>query len=93
MKKLLIIILTLSVYGTSSAQQPLSLSDAVQLCLKNNFDILIESKNMEISQMNNKWSEAGLFPTFFFNLSNNYTIMDNRENPFTFQPGVTSNLG
>ena len=93
MKKGLLIILIFGFIGLSKAQEPLSMGDAIQICLQNNFDIRIEAKNIEAAQLNNKWSEAGLFPTFYFNLSNNYTIMDNTENPFTFQPGVTSNIG
>lgn len=93
MKKGVIIILFLGLVSNLFSQEPLSLGEAVQVCLKNNYDIQIEAKNIEAAEMNNKWSEAGMFPTFFFNLSNNYTVMDNRENPFTFQPGVTSNIG
>ncbi len=93
MKRFLSIICIFLAVSTTKAQEPLSMSDAIQLCLKNNFDILIESKNIEAAQMNNKWSEAGMFPTFTFNLSNNYGINDNTDNPFTFQPGVSSNIG
>lgn len=93
MRKLIIIVAIFGYSTFSFTQAKMSMSEAIETCLKNNFDILIEAKNIEAAQMNNKWSEAGLFPTFTLNVGNNYGIQDNTDNPFTFQPGVSSNVG
>ena len=47
MKKGLLIILIFGFIGLSKAQEPLSMGDAIQICLQNNFDIRIEAKNIE----------------------------------------------
>jgi hypothetical protein len=40
-------------------QEQLSLSDAIQLGLSNNFGIRIEKVNQQIASNNNTWGEAG----------------------------------
>ncbi|WP_258099709.1 TolC family protein [Marinoscillum pacificum] len=49
--------------GSAWAQQPLSLSDAIQIGLERNYDIQIEQKNVITSQNNNSWGEAGILPS------------------------------
>ena len=68
--------------------QKISLSEAVQLAMERNFQIQISNKQLEIAQKNNKWSEAGLFPTVTLDATLNNLIQDNRNNPFTFTPGL-----
>lgn len=76
---------------TSFGQKELSASQAVFDALENNFQIIIAEKQQEISEKNNKWSEAGLFPTVTLSVANNNTIQDNTGNPFTFTPGIILN--
>jgi outer membrane protein TolC len=66
----------------------LSLQDAINLALERNYQILISNKQIDIADKNNKWSEAGLFPTVSLNATFNNVIQDNRDNPFTFTPGL-----
>ena len=66
----------------------LSAKAAVVIALKNNYSVQIGEAQKEISKKNNKWSEAGLFPTVDLNLWLNTSIQDNTNNPFTFTPGV-----
>ena len=66
----------------------LSAKDAVLIALKNNYDIQVSNAQLDISEKNNSWSEAGLFPTVALNVGYNNTIQDNSNNPFTFTPGV-----
>jgi outer membrane protein len=68
--------------------QDLSLQDAINLALERNYQILISNKQIDIADKNNKWSEAGLFPTVSLNATFNNVIQDNRDNPFTFTPGL-----
>ncbi|HMO62750.1 MAG TPA: TolC family protein [Ferruginibacter sp.] len=47
-----------------AAQAPiLTLQQAIQEAMKNNFDVIITKNTAEISQINNKWANAGLMPT------------------------------
>lgn len=46
-----------------SAQNRLTLSEAVNIGLKNNYNLRISGKSVEISEENNTWGNAGLYPT------------------------------
>lgn len=83
-------ILTLLLYiGTHFyAQTTLSAKDAVFTTLEKNFKVLIAKEQVEIAEKNNQWSEAGAYPTVSLNIGYSTTIQDNRNNPFTFTPGV-----
>lgn len=72
----------------SFGQRELSAKDAVYLALENNYQIQIAEKQSEISEKNNRWSQAGLFPTVTLSVAQNNTIQDNTKNPFTFTPGI-----
>ncbi len=68
----------------------LSLSDAIQIGLENNFDIRISTLDTEIAQNNNTLGAAGRWPTVTFNLSqgNNFRDVDN---PASFLQGLSIN--
>ncbi len=68
--------------------QQLTAKDAIFAALDKNFKMLIAREQVGIAQMNNTWSEAGAFPTVTLGLGFNTSIQDNRNNPFTFLPGV-----
>lgn len=74
--------------ASSIAQRDLSAKEAVFIALENNYQVLISAKQLEVSGINNKWSEAGAFPTVDLTLMNGNTIQDNTNNPFTFTPGI-----
>lgn len=76
---------------SSFGQKELSASQAVFTALENNYQILISEKQLEISEKNNKWSEAGLFPTVNLTVAQQNVIQDNTNNPFTFTPGIILN--
>jgi outer membrane protein len=80
MKKILII-LTILVGGTLSAQETsdsLSLEQAVSIALKNNYGIVIGKLNHEQIQINNNWGNTGALPTLSGsgNLAKGYEWMD-----------------
>lgn len=61
MKKALFIVLTaLTIHG--QAQQKLSLTDAINIALKNSYDIQLAKNNLEISSINNNSGIAGAMP-------------------------------
>ncbi|MDX2360960.1 MAG: TolC family protein [Crocinitomicaceae bacterium] len=84
-----VIVLFLST--VSFGQRTLTASEAVFIALENNYQIQISEKQHEINERNNRWSEAGAFPTVTLNVAQNNTIQDNTNNPFTFTPGIILN--
>ena len=73
---------------SSFGQHELSATSAVFTALENNYQLLISEKQVDIAKKNNRWSEAGLFPTVDLVVAQNNTIQDNTNNPFTFTPGI-----
>ncbi|MEQ9425539.1 MAG: TolC family protein [Cyclobacteriaceae bacterium] len=85
MKNILALILIISGFN-GFAQEELTLSDAIQISLANNFDILISKKNEEIATNNNNWGEAGRYPTIGLNVTGG-TSNTNIDNPAQFLQG------
>ncbi len=87
--KLLLSLSLLPLFLTNSdAQEQLTLSDAIQLGLANNFDIRIERLNVEIAENNNNWGEAGRWPTISLTVDQNNNFRD-VDNPASFLQGLT----
>jgi len=84
----LLVLFTVCFFQVSAKAQDLSLQEAINLALERNYQIQISNKQIDIADKNNKWSEAGLFPTVTLNATFNNVIQDNRNNPFTFTPGL-----
>ncbi|TAH19006.1 MAG: TolC family protein [Cytophagales bacterium] len=74
----------------SASSQKLSLSDAIQKGLSQNFDIQIEKRNIEISKNNNDWGQAGRYPTINLNATQG-NVYNNVVNPAAFQQGTVLN--
>lgn len=70
MKKVLVYVFLLLPYY-AGAQVPLTLSNAIDSALKNNFDIQIAKNNTEINKINNTFGVAGGLPSV------NITAVDN----------------
>lgn len=62
-KTFILLLATVFVASSSFAQESYSLKDVIDITLKNNFDILIGEKNVEISKINNNPGAAGKYPT------------------------------
>lgn len=71
---------------TAIAQESLSLTQAIEIGLKNNYQIQISERELEIAQKSNDWSIAGRYPSLdaFLNLNNGYSRADNTNNPASF---------
>lgn len=86
----------------SFAQESLSLSQAIEIGLKNNYQIQIAEKDIEIAQKNDDWAIAGRYPAidFTLNSSNGYRNVNNpasfliRSSSLStnFVPGVEASL-
>ncbi len=70
----------------SIAQEALSLSQAIEMGLKNNFQILIAERNVDITTNNNSWGEADLYPMVNFRLSQRNQLQE-QNNPTSFVQG------
>ena len=60
MKRLLVILFFSTTY--SYAQLPLTLNDALNIALKNSYDIQLARNNLEINSINNTYGVAGGLP-------------------------------
>ena len=65
------------------SQEALTLTRAIEMGLKNNFDIQITKQNIEIAANNNNWGQAGRYPTINLILNQNNNIVQRKPaNPF-----------
>ncbi len=61
------------------AQERMSLRDAIETALKNNYDILLSSNQVKVSKNNVSLANAGILPAINGNFSNNRSIQDSRQ--------------
>jgi len=74
MKKIFIILFFVSNY--SFAQQPLQLNDAINIALKNSYDIEVAKNNVRINSINNNYGVAGGLPIVTGALSDREQVTD-----------------
>ncbi|WP_264509707.1 TolC family protein [Flavobacterium sp. N1719] len=72
----------------SSAQQLLTLEEAIKIALENNFDIQLAKNNLKIDETNNYIGNAGMLP----NVSANITDTNSRTNTTQVQGGTERTL-
>ena len=63
-------------YGNALSAQQLTLSDAISIALKNNYQIQIEKNNLKISTINNNKGVAGALPFVSMNASDQESRVD-----------------
>lgn len=69
--------------GMVLAQEPLSLSQAIERGLQNNLDVQIQQLEMDIANRNNVWGQAGALPVVNFSTNQNNNITYRQPaNPF-----------
>lgn len=83
-----VILSVFSCFTFSYGQLELTAEEAVMKALENNYQVQIAEKQIAIAEKNNKWSEAGAFPTVDLTAALGNSIIDNTNNPFTFTPGL-----
>ncbi len=82
--KLMVITSLMSFSNSLQAQDSLSLEDALKVALKQNFDILLTEKAVEVNQIQNTWGQAGRFPTVTLSAQQGNNISDQSNNPTSF---------
>jgi len=88
-RKFFYMLLLLSFFPALQAQEKLSLENAVNMALKNNFDILVANNSSTISKVNNTPGNAGMLPTVALVGSGNYSL-NNRYQKNTDGTSVTT---
>lgn len=94
MKKLVALLFLVTISTLALAQEILSLDQAIEHGLQNNFDVQIQRFEIEIAEGNNTWGIAGAFPIVNFNANQNNNITQRKPaNPFAV-PGrnISHNL-
>ncbi len=77
-----------------SAQQSITLQEAISIGLSNNYGIRIEKSNVEISKKQNNWQYAGAYPSLNFNLGFNNSFnerIDTYNETSLVQPSLRMN--
>lgn len=87
-KKVLIkyLVFTLLFASNTQAQEKLSLEQAVQIALENNFDIKLTKNNVEQARNNFNRANAGMLPVVTGNFSTNNTVSNTKQ---TLSSGVS----
>ena len=74
MQRLFQYIILLFLIQWSANAQTLTLEQAIQLALENNYDIKIAKNNLKIDERNNTIGNAGMLPVINANINNNNTL-------------------
>jgi outer membrane protein len=76
MKKIIQVILILLCINSLRAQKVLTAQDAINIALKNNYDILVAQNDADMDKINNTAGNAGILPSVSLNASDNYSIFN-----------------
>lgn len=66
-------VILLAVSFVSMHSEPLSIDKAISEALANNYNILITEKDVEVSELNNNWANAGAVPSVDLQGNGSYT--------------------
>jgi len=89
--KNLVLILVVFISNATFSQTDLTVKQAIEKALENNYQIKLVQANVEIASKQNNWGSAGFSPTFDLNLTNAANVSDNTNNPASFFPGKVFN--
>ncbi len=86
MRNKILIIISFYLLGilNLNAQESLSLTEAMELALLNNYQIQISKKQTEVAENNDSWGQAGRYPSLGLTLGQNNNISDQSNNPTSF---------
>lgn len=73
-KPIVLLVLFLAAAQMGAAQKILTVEEAVQTALKNNFDILVARNDADIAKINNTAGNAGMLPKVQLDGSGNYKV-------------------
>lgn len=84
MKNVIVLFILIFSGANLLTQQNLSLSEALQVALANNFQIQIVKKQTQIAENNDSWGEAGRYPSLNVTVGQNNNVSDQSNNPTSF---------
>ncbi|MBN1116105.1 MAG: TolC family protein [Bacteroidales bacterium] len=84
-RALTIIIFGVLVLVNGNSQEQLSLSDAIQIGLKNNYDLQITRNKEKISDINNTWGNTSIMPSLDFSLTGRENLNINSNEDYRTQ--------
>ena len=94
MKKWLLVLFIVAAVSQVSAQQKLTLADAIAASLKNSYDIELVRNQLAISNINNNPGVAGALPTVNLTASDNEQIISiNQKFPDANRNTQRNNVG
>jgi outer membrane protein TolC len=79
MKNSLRVLVLLILSTASYAQEKLSLQQAVEFTLKNNYDIQLRSNQLNIAKNNVSFANAGIMPLITGNFTNNHSVQNSQQ--------------
>ncbi len=84
-----ILLVLLATTGLEAQEKSITLSEAIEIGLDNNFQIRIAKKQVEVAKNNNTWKNTGRYPTVDFNLGfgNRFNWSNN---PASFNPRIST---
>lgn len=83
-KKINLFILLLSIFSfVLSAQEKLTLQDAITIAMQNNYDIKISQNEVKIAKNNANIGNAGMLPNLTGSYSNGGSVQNTRQTPAT----------
>ncbi|MCB0729450.1 MAG: TolC family protein [Ignavibacteriae bacterium] len=82
-KYIAIVFVGVSFLTSIIAQENLTLSDAINIGLENNYNILIAKKDVQIADENNSWGAVGLYPTIDVSVTSLNRFDDNGSSEVT----------
>ena len=75
MKKSFFFIINFFLCISLSAQEKLSLAQAIEIGIQNNYQIEIAKQNLQVANNNNDWGAAGRYPRLDFNINSINTFV------------------
>lgn len=90
MKQIILSILFVFSLQFVEAQKQMTADSAIQIALRNNFDILVAQNDAMIAKLNNTAGNAGMLPTAALNATDNYAVNDINQK-YTNAPDVEKN--
>jgi len=83
MRKLIFLLVARCTWTQTTGQEFLSLNEAVRIGLKNNYSIIIQKNDAQISSNNNTLGNAGFLPTLNLSVTQNNTITNTVQETFS----------
>ncbi len=90
MKKFILLTISFFICLSLFAQEKLSLAQAIEIGIQNNYQIEIARQNFQVATNNNDWGAAGRYPRLDLNLNSNNGYRDARSPGFLLEQSALS---